>query len=110
VRWGFDAKEAYPLGYAMECRCLSPVVPVQLDVLKAQPLEGRESLLQFASLVTGHERLLAVLQECRKQKKMLPLYDYREEVAPLDQGKMEVKRINHLLQLLKLPLDLPTNP
>ncbi len=102
VRWKFKQRWAYPLGYPMTCRSLAPQPEAQRALLKGQPLEGREALLRFAELVAEDEPLPGVLQECRKQKAMKPLYEYREQATRKGDGEA-VKRVNRLLQMLKLP-------
>jgi hypothetical protein len=108
VRWQFGARDAYPLGFAMTCRSLVPQLAAQRELLKGQPLEGREELLRFADLVNGQERLADALRDCRKQKKMAPLYEYRARAQQMQAGGDEVKRANALLKVLKLPQEAPS--
>jgi hypothetical protein len=107
VRWQFGAREAYPLGYAMTCRSLLPQLETQRKLLKGQPLESREEMLRFADLVNGQEGLADVLRDCRKQKKMAPLYEYRAKAQQMQAGADEVKRVNAFLRVLKLPQEMP---
>jgi hypothetical protein len=107
VRWHFGARDAYPLGFAMTCRSLLPQLEAQRLLLKGQPLESREEQLRFVSLVSGQERLSEALRDCRKQKKMTPLYDYRAKAQQMQAGGDEVKRVNALLRVLKLPPEPP---
>ena len=101
VRWRFNAFAAYPLGYEMACRSLDARPQAQQELLHGQPLKTREALLQFADLADGLPGVGDVLQECRKQGKMAPLYDYRLKVAR--NPKTPVKPVNDLLKLLGLP-------
>jgi hypothetical protein len=92
VRWEFEAREAYPFGFTMECRSLDPDLEAQ-TLLTGAPLADREAMLRFAALVDGQERLLGVLRECRQQRTLKPLTDCRKtlyadpkassELAPL---------------------------
>jgi hypothetical protein len=101
VRWRFTAFAAYPLGYEMACRSLDIRPQAQQDLLHGQPLKGRETLVQFADLANGLPGVADALQECRKQGKMAPLYEYRLKVAR--NPKTPVKPVNDLLKLLGLP-------
>jgi hypothetical protein len=107
VRWQFGARDAYPLGFAMTCRSLVPQLETQRQLLKGQPLESREELLRFTNLVNGQERLADALRDCRKRKKMAPLYEYRDQAQKMQAGDDEVKRVNALLRVLKLPQEAP---
>jgi hypothetical protein len=101
VRWRFDERAAYPLGYPMACRSLAPQVALQKDLLKGQPLVGREAMLDYVGLVRGNDALLAAVEECRKQKKVAPLYGRRRL------GMAEAKEVDRLLKLLGLPEEEP---
>ena len=92
---------AYPLGYEMACRSLDARPQAQQDLLHGQPLKSREALVQFAEVAAGLPGVADALQECRKQGKMAPLYDYRLKVAR--NPKTPVKPVNDLLKLLGLP-------
>jgi hypothetical protein len=101
VRWRFTAFAAYPLGYEMACRSLDVRPQAQQDLLHGQPLKDRQALVQFADLADGLPGVADALQECRKQGKMAPLYEYRLKVAR--NPKTPVKPVNDLLKLLGLP-------
>jgi hypothetical protein len=101
VRWRFDAEAAYPQGYPMTCRSLAPQLSLQKDLLKGQPLTGREAMLDYVALLTKHPFLLSAMEECRKQKKMAPLYRCRQL------GKAEAQEVDRLLKLLGLPEEEP---
>jgi hypothetical protein len=101
VRWRFNAFAAYPLGYEMACRSLDARPQAQQDLLHGQPLKSREALVQFADVAAGLPGVADALQECRKQGKMAPLYEYRLKVAR--NPKTPVKPVNDLLKLLGLP-------
>jgi hypothetical protein len=77
VRWQFEGREAYPIGFTMECRSLAPE-PEAMKLLSGAPLADRDAMLAFAALVEGHEGLLAVLRECRRQKTLKPLVEHRK--------------------------------
>jgi hypothetical protein len=106
VRWQFSAQNAYPLGYDMTCRCLVPQADAQKMLLKGQPLDGKEAMLRFTELVAGHEELRAALVACREKQAVRPLYEHRDKALKAGDGE-EVKRVNRLLPLLKLPADPP---
>lgn len=98
VRWQFDVRAAYPMGYAMACSSVDAQDGVQRALLKDRPLVGREAALRFVRLVQGQEKLVQALRQCREQKAMMPLYAYRKQA-----GSPEAKRVDQLLKLLKLP-------
>jgi hypothetical protein len=100
VRWQFDEREAYPLGYVMECRSLLSDPKVQTELLHNQPLTSRETMLRFVALVSESEPLGEALQQCRKRKNMGPLYEYRQKRA-LAEGELET--VNQVLKLIGLP-------
>jgi hypothetical protein len=102
VRWQFKEWEAYPLGYVMECRSLVPDPEAQKNLLQNQPLAERETMLQFVALVADREPLRKALQECRKRKSVVPLYDYAKSIGPA-KGDDEVQTVSRLLKLLRLP-------
>ena len=47
VRWHFDSRDAYPLGYPMEARSLVVQAQVQRDLLPGQPPLNRPALLDL---------------------------------------------------------------
>ncbi len=100
VRWRFDAKLAYPLGYRMWCRSLVAQTGEQQPLLtKEQRLDSREAMLEFSAVVRGQDRLVEALRECVKQKQWAPLYAYRKSAAT-DPERTAVSR---LFELWKLP-------
>ncbi len=103
VRWQFDAREAYPHGHEMRARSLDPQRKVQQALLEGQPLTGREAMLRYLALVEGQQRLLDVLRQCQRDQAMTPLYDYRRKMAGTGKDQTEVRRVDRLLKLLKLP-------
>lgn len=98
VRWRFDVRAAFPMGYEMACASVDAPARVQQDLLKGRPLANREAALRYVHLVQGREKLVQALRQCREQKAMAPLYEYRTQA-----GGDEVKRVDQLLKLLKLP-------
>jgi hypothetical protein len=100
VGWQFDQREAYPLGYVMECRSLLPDPDVQQSLLHSQPLTTRNKMLELVAIVDGHEPLRETLQECHKQRNMGAMYEYQQKTAP---AKDETKIVTRLLKLLGLP-------
>ena len=102
VSWHFEAKDAYPLGYPMEGRSLESQPEVQKELLSAQPLDNREAMLQFISLVSQWPDLLGVLQKCREQKSMTALYDFRESLASGKDKVADLKRLIPLWKVLRL--------
>jgi hypothetical protein len=101
LRWQFDGSDAYPLGYVMECRSVLPELEAQENLLQNQPLSDRDMMLQFVALIADREPLRQALFECRKQKKMTPLYDYQRVTTGSDQEE-ERRATRRLLRLLKL--------
>lgn len=50
VRWNFDARMAWPLGYDMACRSLEPQTKLQENLLKGKPLADRQAMADFVAL------------------------------------------------------------
>ncbi len=102
VRWRFAESEAYPLGYAMQCRSLLPILDMQKDLLQNQPLADRETMLAFIALLADREPLRLALEECRRRRSMTPLYEYRD--GPLTRrDEKERLAMQRLFELLQLP-------
>jgi len=111
VEWGFVAHQAYPAGYSMTCRSLSPQSDLQERVLGGQPLKNREAMLRFISLVNRQRELLPILKKCKTQASAQPLLQYHEQavedlrsavVVNVDEAK-QLRRVVRLLKLLELP-------
>jgi hypothetical protein len=97
VRWDFEAKEAWPLGYEMACTSLETQPEMQKALLGGPALSSREERLRFRALVTGSDQLAGALRDCRQQKSLAPLYaQYGKDPS-----------VAKLLKLLKLPADPP---
>jgi hypothetical protein len=110
VRWRFTGFAAWPMGYVMNCRTLEAQSQVQKDLLGAQPLDNREAMLDFVTLVSqdrpgpsGVPPLLETVQRCRTQKSLTPLYDQRALFQKNNKKRLE--QVNSLLRLLKLPVN-----
>jgi hypothetical protein len=81
VAWTFEAVEAYPFGYLMECRALAPQAALQRELLGAQPLATREQMLEFVKLVGSDLALRETLRTCAKRKSLEPLASLRDAIA-----------------------------
>jgi hypothetical protein len=103
VRWQFQAREAYPLGYDMTCRSVAGETQAQRELLKEQVLDTREALVQFVALAGSQPGLGEALRECRKQRQMKPLYDFHQKLREAPGSSEPVKEVSRLLRLLKLP-------
>jgi hypothetical protein len=103
VRWLFQAREAYPLGHDMTCRSVAGQAQAQRELLNEQVLDTRESLAQFVALAGTQPGLGEALRECRKQKKMKPLYDYHQKLGEAPGSSEPVKEVSRLLRVLNLP-------
>lgn len=109
VRWTFSASEAFPFGYVMTSRSLMPTGDVQSELLGATPLDQRETLLEFATLVDQQPELLEQLEECRRQGNMTPWRTFQQELSTraeqhpqtsADRRRLAaVRRLTELLQL-----------
>lgn len=100
VEWSFEAKEAFPLGYPMYCRSLTPQLDVQQQALNRQPIRTRATAIEFVAIVAEDEPLLAALRSCVKAGSMKPLHVYRGTVG--GEGNTEsFKRATRLLKLLQ---------
>jgi hypothetical protein len=111
VRWHFNAHAAWPNGFTMACRSLEAQMPLQKSLLKGQPLDSREAMLDFVALMAKNKpsrsapdkpsALLEILKRCREQKTLAPLADYRKKLT--EKGdKAELAEVDQLLKLLKL--------
>ncbi len=100
VRWKFEAVQAYPYGYAMECRALVPQLALQRELPGAAPFKSRQDMLAFVAAVEGDFRLGETLRQCVKQKSTEPLYDTRDKVAA-ESG--DTRPYDTVIRLLKLP-------
>lgn len=105
VEWTFDAKQAFPLGYSMECRSLEPLPELQKSVLLGEPLQTQESLLRYVAILAADRELREAIQACAAQKTLTPLSTYRKGMNLAADSPSAVR----LLQLFKL-LRLPTAP
>jgi hypothetical protein len=101
VHWEFDTTEAYPFGREMRCRSLESLAQPQAELLKGQPLKGREEMQQYVTLVGNDEKLLEILRICRDKKSMTPLLDYRESAASGGETDQS-RKVDRLLRLLQL--------
>jgi hypothetical protein len=103
VRWQFDTMEAYPLGYTMECRSLLLHRQTQKELLPDQPLDDREAQFDFVSIVRDRKNLVEALRKCRANKSLTPLYEFRQRANGTAGGEQDVKSVDRLLKLCKLP-------
>ena len=100
VRWQFEAVQAYPYGYAMECRSLVPRSDRQRRITGSEPIQSRADMLAFVAAVEGDFVLDDALRACIKQRSAEPLYDARDKVAGEsgDTGPFDT-----VIRLLNLP-------
>ena len=100
VEWDFEAVQAYPYGYAMECRALVPQVERMREVLGRAPLADRDDMLTFVSAVQSDFTVAATLRNCLKQQSPEPLYTARDQIAS-ENG--DTRPYDTVLRVLKLP-------
>src|SRR5262249_36020698 len=100
VRWEVGSEEAYPLGFHLTCRSLLEPEEVQKGLLKGQPRMDREARLAFVAMVQGSPALLEACKECRTQKKLAPLYEYRGKVLQGAANSPEVPKVRRLWEML----------
>ena len=101
VRWTFEAVQAYPFGYPMECRSLVALSEVQKKLLGNQPLATREEMLNFVALVDGDFALRETLRSCVKRGTLDPLYRLRDKLAA--EAGDNAQSFDKAIKLLKLP-------
>jgi hypothetical protein len=53
VRWAFDSKDAFPVGYCMEARSIAPQLSVQRELMPGRPPLSRQILLDLVSSMSG---------------------------------------------------------
>jgi hypothetical protein len=100
VRWKFEAKEAYPFGYTMECRSLVLADKLPPALAKSGVLAKPEARIEYVSLVAG-QRVLEVLKECQQKQDLKPLQTYKDTLEP-DKRELEVQRLEKVKRLLKI--------
>lgn len=113
VEWSFNAAQAFPSGYTMECRFLVPNVEQQQHLLNGTPLTTHESLARYVNLMERDKQLHQVVNECVSQRTMKPLLSHPTKVAAdalrpkgksarNDRSGESVSRVVQLVELLKL--------
>jgi hypothetical protein len=108
VRWVFDSKDAFPLGYRMEVLSIAPQLSTQRELLPGRPPLSRQTLLDLVSSMSGYGDLVATMKECRNQGAMRPLYAYRDRVAKSTERALELEAANRVITVLKLPKRSPS--
>jgi hypothetical protein len=103
VRWTFDSKDAFPLGYSMEVRSIAPQLSIQRELLPSRPPLSRQTLLDLISSMSGYGDLVAAMKECHNQGTMRPLYVYCDRIAKSTERARELEAANRVITVLKLP-------
>lgn len=103
VEWTFEAKDAFPLGYAMECRSLSVRGEVQQKLLGRTPLQTQDHLQKFVAILANDAALNRAVQACIAENSLLPL---RARANAVKAGSAEYRRVWQMFRLLGLP-DMP---
>jgi hypothetical protein len=99
VEWDFEAVEAYPFGYAMECRSLVPQEALQRELLGSEPLTARDDMLQFVADVSKDFLLRETLRRSVKEKSTEPLVAARRQIASENGDTEAFDRVMKLLGL-----------
>jgi hypothetical protein len=81
VVWRFDAARAFPLGYDMNARSLTPNEPAQKALLGSVRLTSLEQLADYATLVKSDAGLAALMERSVASGSLKPLDDYAAELA-----------------------------
>ncbi|MGD9722211.1 MAG: hypothetical protein AB7O59_11790 [Pirellulales bacterium] len=81
VCWNFEAVEAYPFGYRMECRALAPQTQLEQELLNGTPLTSSQDMLDYLAALKRDFLLLETLRRCVKAKSMEPLSQVRSQVV-----------------------------
>jgi hypothetical protein len=113
VEWTFSAVDAYPHGYAMECRFLLPDTDRQKKLLNGTPLTERDSLVKYAAMLTHDQALRDTIRESITGESLAPLRSrlVNRRVAakkePLgtkehEATKLELDHLERLFRLLKV--------
>jgi hypothetical protein len=100
VQWTFEAVQAYPFGYTMECRALAPQSAVQQELLGREPLTSREAMLAYAGAIRRDIILREALRTCVKRRTFDPLFTMRERIAT---EKGDTSHFDVVIGLLGLP-------
>lgn len=97
VRWQFAAIDAWPSGTAMTGRSLQDNSAGVEGLEKWRKSLTRQSLNRLLDLVAGDQRLIDVLQKCRKAGDLLPLEDFSKSFDDADL----IAAAHRILRLLK---------
>lgn len=84
VAWQFDAAEAFPFGYTMSVRCLSPNVAAQKTVLGDARLDSLEEVAEYARLLEQDTSLAAAVQSCITEGSLQPFDQYEKRLLTAD--------------------------
>ena len=101
VRWQFDAKEAFPFGYAMRCRSLQPNEANQRAVFNEVVVKNRDACERLVRLLKAKPEWRETLATCVTEKSRQPLFDLRKKVRNRNDFK-ERLQFDDLESLLKL--------
>jgi hypothetical protein len=104
VRWVFDARRAWPLGFEMACRSLEPAAAaLQQRLLGRKPLATRQAMIDFVDIVRNDAKLVEVMKECRRRESVEPLRDLRSARIAEGNDAAAVRTLDRLFDLLELP-------
>jgi hypothetical protein len=98
VQWRFKHHQAFPFGYVMHCRSLEPQLDIQQRLLQGQPLQGRQTMLRFVTLLQSDGRLHDAMSQSIRQGNLLPLQELQQTM----QGEQPSQSREDLAELLRL--------
>jgi hypothetical protein len=90
VKWTFPTRLAYPQGYTMEVRSLVVDEELHKQLFKDDTLKDAKSRQGFIYIMKwGPEGMRQAVAECRKQKSLAPLAEYKKKAGPEEQEWVE---------------------
>jgi hypothetical protein len=78
VRWQFSGVDAWPSGFSMTGRSLLDNSTGMDELKQWRNSLSRESVTMYLDLVAGDQRMIDVMQKCRKARDLSPLEDFIE--------------------------------
>lgn len=101
VRWRFNAKEAFPFGYAMRCRSLQPHEANQRAVFKEVVVNNRDDCEKLVRLLKAKPEWRETFAACVTEKSRQPLLDLGTKVRKRNDLKerLQFEDVESLLRL-----------
>ncbi len=99
TRFRFDDGQAYPFGFAMQCRSLVEQGAIEEKLLGHRVLVDRQKLIAYVDLLHGNDELLNSMKNCAAESNLAPLRRQRDQLASEESDRVRV--YDALLRLLE---------